>query len=140
MRDLESRIRAVVRRRTPKGWKVIEKPHADYHGRATSDRVIVCPRLDERDALLIFLHEAGHVVLGHLDDPTVPDWKAEYEADQWAMKAMRAEGVAVPERARGVQRHMVRCYVEKAQDKDPDLEIDDEILRYCYPDNWKLAA
>lgn len=138
MRDLESRIRAVVRRRTPKGWRVSECVHPYDHGSAgKGGNVIRCLPVVDRDSLAFFLHEVGHVVCGHCDDPSVPGWLAEYEADTWAFAALRAEGIAVSERYRGLARHNVRCYIEKERGKDPDADIEDAALKFAYPDNWR---
>ncbi len=137
MRDLESRIRAVVRRRTPKGWTVRETCDS-WSGMADPfTKKIHCPPLHNRHALLIFLHEVAHVVLGHCDDPTVPTWRKEYEAERWATDAARGDGIAVPISYLGGARYDVACHIEKAIDKDPDLEVDDDALTFAFPDSWR---
>lgn len=140
MRDLESRIRAVVRHRTPKGWKLREKAYLEAHGKGYAyEAIIECPPIKDRNSLGIFLHEVAHVELNH-HAQDLPEWREEYEADQWAIKAMRAEGIAVPIEFSADSRHSVRCHCEKALAKDPDCEIDEEVLRFAFPDNWRVIA
>lgn len=139
---LEKRIRAVVAKRLPRGYKLKERlPTDDLEGYASSEpKRIVCPPLIDRFALGVFLHEVGHVVLGHLRSDDLPGWREEYEAEQWAMKAMRAEGFRVSDEFAGRARHNVRCCIEKALDKEPDCVIDEEVLRFAFPDTWREAA
>lgn len=139
MRDLQAKIAAIVKYRTPKGYRVIE--HRDPHGGGKAQdepKTIYCPPLRDRYALGVFLHEVGHVLLGHFKTD-IPTWREEYEAEQWAIKAMQADGVRVPDEIRGAARHNVRCHCEKALAKDPDAEIDLEVLKFAFPDSWREA-
>lgn len=137
MRDLESRIRSVVRRYLPKGWRVVEwdKQLDGYADPLT--RTVRVPRLVTRYALCVFMHEIGHVVLGHCRDMTAYEWHQEFEAEEWARKQMAGCGVSMPNAYREDSRYTIRCMVEKAMNHDDDLEVDDEVLKFCYPDNWR---
>lgn len=129
-----------MKRRTPKGWRVVEWDKL-LDGRANPRlKIINCPALVSRYAVLVFLHEVGHVVLKHCDDPTIPEYLCEFEAEQWAIKAARAEGITVPHNYSEDARYTIKCLVEKEMDHDPDIDIEDAVLRYIDPDNWKMAA
>lgn len=54
-----------------------------------------------RSSLHRFLHEIGHVVLGHGKASKLRRWEKEQQADGYATSSLRAYGIAVP---RKVQR------------------------------------
>jgi hypothetical protein len=144
MADLKSKIAAIVARRLPKGYKLVE--HKEPYGHGSSQltkrqKVIRCPPLVDRWALAVFLHEVAHVVLGHLEktDKT-PKWEAEYDAEKWAFTIMQAEGIPVSDEIKANARAYVRECIEEAQLKDPHIDVDEEILRFAFPDTWKEAA
>lgn len=58
-------------------------------------RIIEAPRPVTRRALYVFLHERAHHLLGHLEDRK-PTHVHELEAEQWAHRTMRSEGLSVP--------------------------------------------
>lgn len=136
-RDLESRIRSVVKRWTPKGFKIRDTADPWEVSCINTNKTIVCPPLVDRYALGCFLHEVGHFILRHFD-ANIPRWQEEYEADQFAMRTMRDEGIAVPAELVTQARYNVRCMIEKAMLADPDLDVDDNVLRFAYPDNWRV--
>jgi hypothetical protein len=62
------------------------------------DAGLLCaPRPITRRALYVYLHECAHFVL-HAGDKhgERPRYVEEYEAEQWAHKAMRVAGIPVP--------------------------------------------
>ena len=61
-----------------------------------SQRTITAPRPRTRRRLRVFLHEVGHIALGHSDPK--PRYVAEQEADEWAFETMRRHGIRVRRR------------------------------------------
>lgn len=142
--SLEHRIREIVRARTPKGWRVYERVTKGFiEGRVWLKlKKIECPPLNTRFALCIFLHEVGHIALGHFidDERVTPIWREEWEADRWATSACRSEGIAVPHEYTEYRRECLRDGVEKAWGADKHAEIDADVLRFAYPDTWRKVA
>ena len=69
--------------------------HADVLHDGT--KILYVPKLESREALFLFLHECAHHHLGHLKPGyRAPIWKMEYEAEMWAIRTMRSEGMRVP--------------------------------------------
>lgn len=61
--------------------------------------MIAAPRPVTRRSLYIYLHEIGHVVLGHCDRGAhrrLRAWQRERQAERFAHERMRAHGIAVP--------------------------------------------
>lgn len=84
-------------------------------GRAFGDH-IEAPRPVTRKALYIYLHEVGHVILGHCDAKCrKPRHLREYEAEKWAHDRMRAHGIAVPRIMTSRARSYVRRKIRRAQ-------------------------
>lgn len=129
-------IREIAKRHRPRGWKVRErKPRGDVLGYALfQEKVIECPPLVDREALAVYLHEVGHVQSRHmLDDSDVPVWQWEYEAETYAVGAMRAEGIAFP-------RHLLKdakLGVRIALEADKDAHPSDEVLKFAYGKMWR---
>lgn len=81
--------------------------HAVIH--ADGSREIYVPRPVTRDALFVYLHECGHLFLGHCSPGySEPLWKQEYEAEQWATSIMRLEGVSVSRKMLNMAKSYVR--------------------------------
>jgi len=78
---------------------------------------IICPPVVSRETLYLYLHECGHVHLGHfrlaLETP-----REEYEAERWAMNTMRQEGIAVPRKCLSDAKVRVRSHMIKAGGAD----------------------
>ncbi|HEY5346830.1 MAG TPA: hypothetical protein VIJ72_01455 [Rhizomicrobium sp.] len=144
----EKKIREVVRRRRPRGWHVVERPpHNNAIGMVTQTRhLIYVPPLVDEDALFVFLHEVGHIVNRHLHPGRplpgdAPSWQIEYEAESWAIAAMRAEGFAVSRRNLAAARQNVRHRIEEALAAgrlDAELEGTDlAALKFAAPRSWR---
>ncbi len=92
---------AVALAETPDNVLWIE-PRKALTGRARPEAggyVIAAPRPFTRRSLYIFLHECGHVALGHLERKArrrFKSWEREQQAEQFAQDRMRAHGLAVP--------------------------------------------
>jgi hypothetical protein len=133
---MHERFREIVKQHRPAGYKLNERTmHANY-GLTTFVRLISCEPIMDRAALLIFLHECGHVHLGHLRKyKGLPVWKQEYEADQYAIKAMKAAGYPLPRERLREMKEVMRDYILEAQHKHE--EVDEEVLRYAYGRAWR---
>src|SRR6266699_651150 len=60
-------------------------------------RKVSVPKPVTRRALHIYLHEIAHIVLNHVNKK--PRHVEEFEAEQWAFRVMREEGIAVPRKS-----------------------------------------
>jgi hypothetical protein len=146
---LECRIRDVARRRTPRGWSVVErKPRHGTVGMVKlRTHVIYVPPLVDIEALFVLLHEIGHVENRHLADDgreAPPCWQLEYEAETWAIAAMRAEGFTVSHEMVDAARQNVRHRVqEAAARKRLDLDLENAgpaAIRFAFPRDWRNWA
>ena len=148
---LERRIRDVARRRTPRGWAVVErKPRNGTIGMVKlSNHIIYVPPLVDIDALFVLLHEIGHIENRHLADDAhdreaPPSWQLEYEAETWAIAAMRAEGFTVSHEMVAAARQNVRHRVQEAaacKRLDRDLEKTGlAAIRFAFPHDWRNWA
>lgn len=144
----EQKIRDVVRRRRPHGWRIIERaPRNGAIGMVTQTRrCIYVPPLVDESALFVFLHEVGHIVNRHLHagpplPGDAPGWQIEYEAEHWAIAAMRAEGFTVSREMLAAARENVRYRIEEALAAgklDTQLEaIEPVALRFAAPRSWR---
>lgn len=142
-----SHIRAIADKHLPKGWEVVEKgePRKDFfkahNGAGLFGEVlgcadpfkkqIVCAPIICRSSLYLFLHEAGHVHFRHTefaDAETFPLWLIEYEAEMYAITAMRAEGLAIPRGAvAAAKKYVARCIESNA---DINATVSDRVLRW----------
>lgn len=99
-------IREIMKCHRPWGWRIEERgpllgDEFMSEGRTIAQcffdrKFIYCPDIVCRRSLYIFLHECGHVHHGdhHRDD--LPLWQIEYEAEQYAIQAIRGAGLAMP--------------------------------------------
>ena len=98
-----------------------------YLGRDGSIRVKYYPNASVK-ALYTLLHEVGHVLLGHLHR-TSPENRDEYEAEQYAISAMRSEGVPIPDTIlRTAQKDVAESIV---YDLRRGNEIDSRAVRFA---------
>lgn len=111
----EDKIRAVVKRHRPRGWRVRESKRrvATLTGEANwNKKTIYCPTLDTREGLFVFLHECGHIHFKHFQD-ALPITQEEYEADRYAISIMQIEGIQVPKTMVDISKHNLRWYSKK---------------------------
>lgn len=80
-------------------------------GERVSGYAVASPAPVTRRALYFYLHEIGHIVLGHCDgrDRRLRAWQREQEAERFAQVRMRAHGIPVPRR----EIRDGRAYVER---------------------------
>ena len=91
--------------------------------------------IDNRYGLYVFLHECGHAHLHHKDSHDqwagAPEWEIEYEAETYAIKAMRSAGLSVPQKVLDEARDYVASLLEKHGCADAPTKI----WRFAYPDS-----
>lgn len=130
----------IIARHLPASYSLKERKLRSNRGFAMFRRDIVCEPIVDNATLFVFLHECGHVHFQHLHDDHqvkngLPDWRVEYEADQYAIKAMRAHGLPIPRgRIREAKDVLGDCIV-KALDRGE--HVDDEVLKYAYGKEWR---
>lgn len=128
----------IINEHRPKGYLLKRRKLGDLNGYAAFQREIVVDcSLDDRTALFIFLHECGHVHHQHLRQrhhEEVPDWQCEYEADQYAIKAMRAHKIPVPRAVLEGHKSELRALIDKAHE-----EVPKPVLRYAFGRHWRIA-
>jgi hypothetical protein len=139
-------MRSIMRKHKPKGWAVREHA-AGADGKFLLDgarlkgetwfeeRVIHTVRVLDRYALAVFLHECGHAHMQHVkeSDSSAQD---EFEAEMYAVKAMRAAGLAVPKTYLEDAREYVGLHVKA----EPDIEHSEPLLRFVYGRKWRERA
>jgi hypothetical protein len=92
-RAAAARFAAVAAKYLPKGYTVAYRKSLSGHC-SIGRKHIVAPRPVTRRSLYVFLHECAHAHLNHVGK--APRHVEEMQAEQWAQRTMRAEGIAVP--------------------------------------------
>lgn len=141
--DIVEEYRADLARR---GWRILWRTPKNRAGqfldneagwcRGVADwnhKVIECIHVVDRFALVIFLHECGHVLLGHGRDSEDDVAQLEYEAEKFAIDAMRANGIRVPRSS--LQR--AAAYVDECIRRHPDVQQTEECLKFAYGRKWR---
>lgn len=128
----------VIKEHKPTGYRLKHSRMTSCDGLTTFERSItLSAELDREspDWLFVFLHECGHVHNRHCikDGKLVPRWREEYEADQYAKKAMKRYGIAVPRDRIVTQKKNVRDLIEAT----PEDDHDEDVLRYAYGRDWR---
>ena len=92
------RFTAIAAKHAPPRWQIIYRDDRSLNGYTYPiDFKIVAPSPVTRRRLYVFLHECGHAWLDHHEyGRKKPMYLQEFEAEQWAMRVMREEGVPVP--------------------------------------------
>lgn len=129
----------VVKAHRPAGYRLLRRKMHQNDGLATYQATInVDPGLKGREALFVTLHEFGHVHNRHLRNVPgfrpLPAWQYEYEADQYAINAMREHGIPIPRDRLAWHKEIVRDLI--AQD-DGSEHVPDEILKYAFGKDWR---
>ncbi len=95
----QSRIDELVKRHRPRGWRVQQSMKRWVSSSATTDynkRMIYAPTLMDDDALFIFIHECGHIVLRHWHQvPYLAKHHEEFEAERYAIHIFRTENIPI---------------------------------------------
>jgi hypothetical protein len=135
----QERIDEIVKRYRPRGWRVRqskyrwnwESAEADdgvRNGVRVKPRTISVPTLIDADSLFLYLHEVGHVTLGHFQHK-LPRHREEFEAERFALHVFRSEGIPVTKKImKGVR---ARLNVHIQYDIDHDVPIQHHIARWA---------
>jgi hypothetical protein len=130
------RYKEIVRQHRPAGYQLTERSMNANYGLTTFSRSISCEPIVDSASLFIFLHECGHVHLKHLTRKVkLPTWREEYEADQYAIHAMKALGIPLPRVRLREAKEVLRDDILKGQHKHE--EIDEEVLKYAHGKSWR---
>ncbi len=128
----------IIRRHRPIGYTIERRRMTANDGEARLEMVLcISKEYDGHEALFILLHECGHVHMKHLKGGGKlggPNWREEYEADQYAIKALRAEGIPVHRGRLQHQKSLVRDLIEQS---DGSEHVDEEVLKYAYGRSWR---
>lgn len=130
----------------PRGWEIVEhKPGRDGKFKDPVDNVrlygladwdhkkLHCVQIVNRYGLCVLLHECAHVLLHHVQLDGKDTAQAEFEAEQYAIRAARAAGLSVPKRYLIDARDYVRAHVQS----EPFVEHSTELLRFAYGKEWR---
>jgi hypothetical protein len=91
-------INGLLGRHLPRGWTLRLDAELSSRGRCNfgAKRITLKVPVTDRNSLFVFLHEVGHVRCHAKEPDGAPDYLIEYEAERYAIAAMRHEGVPVP--------------------------------------------
>lgn len=139
------RLLACADRHAPRGWSIaFGGTHLDdaRDGQVLGyadfgSRRLVCPPITDRASLVIALHECGHVNLGHGEDHDDFDVDAEWEAESYAYRAMRACGIPVPRESIENGRAYLRSIYETGKG---GAEPSERAMRFMYGAGWRSAG
>jgi len=137
---MDRKFADIVKRHRPRGYQLVERAMKVNHGVTSFERSITCEPITSRFALFTFLHECGHVHSRHMkytNKFTPPPWREEYEADKYAIEAMRAEGVPIPRTVMALRREILRDMIEAAT-KAGEYVDDEEVLKAAYGRHWRM--
>lgn len=128
------RYKHIVDKHRPAGYTIHMRKMRVHNGMTEFSRSITIDNaLEDRFALFVFLHECGHVHMGHMrHGPEQPRWEEEYEADQYAIRAMRKAGIAIPREALATHKDILRGLIKDAGHVD-----NDKALKYAFGKNWR---
>ena len=130
-----ARAAAAIRRHLPRGWTFVERATMPNNWLGFCDwdkhEIVVLP-VCNRERLYVFLHECGHVHCGHQAE-IVHGAEHEFEAEQYAHKAMRGAGFAVPRQVTDD----ARAYVRRLVEAEVDEQHTSRVLRFAYGRDWK---
>jgi hypothetical protein len=110
----QERIDDIVKRYRPRGWRVRQSKHRWEWSSASanpSKRTLYVPTLDDADALYLYLHEAGHVRLGHFEHD-IPAHREEFAAEHFAVHTLRTENVCVTKLMIKDAKYRVRLHID----------------------------
>jgi hypothetical protein len=130
----QDQLDGIVRRHTPKRWRVEYVSMRGCRGLAIMDRrlFLMAHAVDSRSWLFVFLHEVGHAKFKHPDTRgEVPSHVEEYEAERYAIAAMRHEGIPVPRDELADAKRNVRACIRR--DRARGVGIDPRVEKWSRP-------
>lgn len=121
------RFMAIAQRHTPPDIEITY--HKGLYGRAwVETRKMHVPIPTTRRRLHIYLHEVGHIVLDHRRKK--PVHVQEMEAEKFAFRIMREEGIPVPRKSMAQAKRYVGWKIRQAK-KRGAKHIDAEAARFA---------
>lgn len=115
----------IVRRHKPRGYRIRHTKRMTklMNGYASYRRkVLVVPQLINVEGLYVYLHECGHVHMCHFHKKVRPiPHREEYEAELYAINALRAERVFFPLRLRQAARAYIARHVRQDRKAKHDI-------------------
>jgi hypothetical protein len=127
----KERINEIVKRYRPRGWKIVEsKQRWEWSSAAvwSGNRTIYAPSLIDDDSLFLYLHEVGHVRLGHFDID-IPKHREEFAAECFAFHAFRAEGIPITKLIAEDAKTRIRIWI--GRDTKKGIPIQHHIARWA---------
>lgn len=128
----------LIKQHRPVGWSIKNRRTTANDGMATlTMEITINKELKGTERLFVVLHECGHVHMRHLKGDgkmAGPRWREEYEADQYAIGAMKKAGIPIPRERLKHHKEVVRTHIEQA---DGSETVPDAILKYAYGRSWK---
>lgn len=128
-RPTQEQIDTIVRLHKPRGWKLDAKGWR--RGVASpATKTISCADLTTDYGLQSFLHECGHVHLGHFKfDPPLPHHVEEYQAERYSWGVLDAWGFPHSESLKVWGRAYIRSWIKK--DRAAGVPIDPKIEEWA---------
>ena len=128
----------IVKAHRPSGYQLKTKTlrGADSGYVHFKREIVIHEGITTPSELFVYLHECGHIRNGHVTDhpkKQQPKWREEYEADQYAIMAMRDAGRPIPRDVLATHRQVVREHVEASD----DVCDDHAVLKYAYGRAWR---
>jgi hypothetical protein len=113
---LAARAKQIVDMFQPEGWRMVKHPKLldrnNVEGEAhPKSKTIYIRQLKTHADLFIFLHECGHVDLGHFEQD-LPKHVEEYEAEMYAITAFRGTGLLLPAGVLQDAKDRVQAHIE----------------------------
>lgn len=109
----EERVREIVKRYRPRGWRIRETIWRYEWSCAEAcpfTRTLHVPILDDSHGLFLFLHEVGHVTRNDFTSD-LPQHRQEFAAERFAFHIFRVEGIPVTKELRENARYRVRIWI-----------------------------
>lgn len=111
------------------GVKTVHYEDGGLSGRSIfGERTVWVPKPTTRRRLYILAHEAGHIAMGH--NGKLPAHREEFEADKYAHRVMRENGVPVPKRSTQAAKKHVAREIRQAVARGA-TDIDYQAFRWC---------
>lgn len=118
----QERIDEIVKRYRPRGWRIRQSQHRWHWESAEADdgirkgvrigpRIIAVPVLIDDDSLFLYLHEIGHITLGHFK-LKLPCHREEFEAERFALHVFRTEGLPATKAIMAGVRARMRLHIK----------------------------
>ena len=127
------KYREIVRRHLPRGARLTEteKMPKGIGGEVSECKHIKCFPIECRWSLMLFLHECGHLRLQHFKtDHGAPRWREEYEANKYAIDAMRSEGLPLSRPCVTEFKSNIAQFIHLAVDQGEHID-DEDVLRFA---------